>query len=113
MIAWLDEWRAENGKRLVNRRAAGWHGWCRICHQFIHKEMFPVQWFPVCFVCLKTHPQEVYRIYMRGQFWRKKRAAKLSETGRACERCGVAECWENLHVHHKTYKNLLREHGRS
>ena len=47
-----------------------------------------------------------YKAYLMSAGWRSKKNLILKKRGKKCERCGYDK---NLHVHHKTYKNIFKE----
>jgi len=48
-----------------------------------------------------------YKSYLKSNKWKKLRETKLKLAGYKCEKCGSTD---NLHLHHKTYKRLYKEH---
>lgn len=53
-------------------------------------------------------PRSEYQDYIQSDAWLKRRLEFL-KTHDKCRKCGTDQ---DLHVHHKTYKNLGREHDR-
>lgn len=48
-----------------------------------------------------------YNVFIRGAYWKLVRNIILKRDEKTCQKCGSKE---KLQVHHKTYKNHLREH---
>lgn len=55
--------------------------------------------------------QRAYRLYLRSDAWRAKRAAVLERCGRVCENCGAGSGLfpVSLDVHHLTYAHIGNE----
>lgn len=52
----------------------------------------------------KRKDREAYQRYLKSSAWETFRQKAFDFYGRECKKCG---CKNNLHVHHKTYKNLF------
>lgn len=56
---------------------------------------------------LKRVKGKSYDVFMRSNYWLEVRRLVLERDGNKCTVCGTKQ---NLHVHHSTYKNHLKEH---
>ena len=56
----------------------------------------------------KTYKKIVYENYITSEKWRRKRLQRLKLDNYRCNKCGCKDITQ-LHVHHKTYKNLGNE----
>jgi hypothetical protein len=50
--------------------------------------------------------KDAYEAYINSDVWSDKRRERLKLDSYRCQKCGTAE---NLHVHHRTYKNFMHE----